>query len=284
MNRSSSIIVLIFFLILFSCGDKQIVAIIGNEKIALKDFKERCQKKAQLLGQASLAPEQKKEVLEAMIQREIVSLHARQEGEKVSGEELDEATRSLSFLNKLRYKGEIENNLLFMKMKEKIERTIAVSKEDIESYYANHKEEFVQPILYKIYLVKVEQKNVDHVLLKLKKRPEAFDDMALKRVPPDLITINENAQLTPKDGFPEQMWPFIEKMNKGEIAGPVEVERGMFIFKLVDKQPETLAPLKDVYEKIKLKLTYEKRERAFETWYEGIKDDYHVEIKPDSLS
>jgi parvulin-like peptidyl-prolyl isomerase len=67
-------------------------------------------------------------------------------------------------------------------------------------------------------------------------------------------------------------------MNIGDIEGPIDVKRGMFIFKLVDKKPESVQSFEEVYIEMEHFLTAQKKKESFERWYEGIKGNYDISI------
>ena len=55
-----------------------------------------------------------------------------------------------------------------------------------------------------------------------------------------------------------------EKIQPGQIAGPVEVPDHIFIMKLEEKTPESYEPLEAVQDRVKEKIVADRRERAFE--------------------
>jgi parvulin-like peptidyl-prolyl isomerase len=273
-----ALISLLAIVFVFSCDSMNVVATVDSEKIALKEFEEVSMRKARLLGVESLNQAQKQDVLDALIQREIVYLDSVEKGLKVTDKEIKEESKDLSLFDRLRYKKVIQKNIMLEKAKQRFVGSGKVSEKELKKYYESHKAEFTMPVLYKVYLVKVEKKDLEHVSSKLVGNPDAFDDMALNRVSPDLRELNKNATFTQKDYFPEEMWPYLQKMNIGDIEGPIDVKRGMFIFKLVDKKPESVQSFEEVYIEMEHFLTAQKKKESFERWYEGIKGNYDISI------
>jgi len=262
-----------------SCAGKQdVIAVVGSEKITHEEFQKYARNKALLLGVDELTEEQRKELLDTLIQRDVVYLHARKTGIKAPEEKMKEQLDQLSFLDRLRKKKEVEKNLLFSHVQKTVTGKVSASPREIEEYYRKHKDEFRKPATYKVYLVKVSEADAAHVLKKVRKDPDKFDDMALKRVSKDLIEVNENAPPAPLEDFPEEMRTLISRLKEGEIGGPVTVERGTFLVKLVKKIPSKQELLADVSRTIDHLIIARKREEVFADWYKKISKDYSVEI------
>jgi peptidyl-prolyl cis-trans isomerase C len=264
---------------IFSCADPQIIATVGTGKITHREFDELCKRKAEFLGVKSLDLNTKKQILESMVQREIVYLYAKKNGLKASDEMLREASKGRSFIDRTSHKEDIEKTAVFEQVKKNITSNVPSPKEEIEEYYNTRKEEFVMPATFKIYLVKVSEADAAHVLAKARGNLEAFDDMALKTSTKDLIEINKKAVLQPREDFPQEMWPYLEKMKIGDIGGPIKVVRGIFIFRLVDRRPSSVKPLKEAYSEIEELFLPRKKDEAFEKWYNSVKGDFKITIK-----
>lgn len=263
---------------LISCREDIIVATVDAEKITLTELNEFSEQKARLLGVEDLDREQERELLQTMIQREVAYLYAKQEKVEVPDAEMKEAMRGLSFLDRLRRKEDIEKNLIFEKVRSSIPGGQPIPSNEIKRYYDSHPDEFIVPETFKVYLVQVRAENARHVLEKATKNPGAFDDMALERVTPELRDINRNAPYTAKEDFPEEMWPYLEKMQVGDIAGPVKMKRGIFLFKLVDRKERQKKTLSEAAPAVEHILAAERSERAFQQWFDGMKNTYRIQI------
>jgi peptidyl-prolyl cis-trans isomerase C len=274
---------MVLSLAVFSCGDGRVVATVDSEKITYEDLKDVSQRRAGLLGVEALPPGEEQKVLDLMIKREVAYLFAKEKGIKADDKAVEEAMKGLSFLDRLKHKKEIEKNLLLERVRERAAGAVRVSRKEIEEYYSSHMDEFSRPETYRVYLVKVEEERAFHVLSRAKRQPEAFDDMALRTETPGLRRINSNAPYTPKDGFPDEMQPFLDRMEIGDIAGPVNVKRGIFLFKLVDKRPPYVRPLKEAYFEIEHLVVAQKEEEAFERWYILKRKSYRIEIRSKEL-
>jgi len=277
LRKINGIVLYLILLFASSCGERQqLVATVNSQKITQEAFNTLCQVKAQLLGVPSLSSEERRVVLDDMVKREIVILHATKNGIVATAEELDRAKKNPR--NGGRPPKELERMIIHDKARRIIEGDSTATNDEIRKYYSSHKKEYTVPEAYRVYLVKVNEPEAAHILKQVSKNPESFDNMALETSPSDLKDVNRKAELTPKDQFPDEMVPLLQKMRIGEVAGPIKVKRGVFLFKLVDRRRAPVRPLVDVYAEIAHLLTAEKGEQVFEKWYAEAKGDYKVRV------
>jgi parvulin-like peptidyl-prolyl isomerase len=272
---------ILVYAVLFSACEKErpdVVATVGPEKITVDELRDAYTRKAQLLGVNSITPEMKRDVLDLMIERAVVHQYALQQGMKVSQDKLQERTSNLKPEELETMKKDIQRQLLIEQARAEIVKDVGVSNEDVENYYQEHKEEFSLPERYKVYIVKVKEERAAHVLQEAKQDPAAFDDMALNTSSAELRQINKNARLTPKESFPEEMWQNLKKMKKGSIAGPVEAARGMFLYKLIDREPAHLQSIEEVSSRIKHFLLEKKKDEEFNKWFGQEKERFPVKM------
>lgn len=55
-----------------------------------------------------------------------------------------------------------------------------------------------------------------------------------------------------------------EKIQPGQIAGPIEAGEHIFIMKLEEKRPKSFEPLENVQKEVEAKITFDRREKAFD--------------------
>jgi foldase protein PrsA len=267
-----------FFIAAASCADLRTAATVESEKISLREFNEACTRKAQLLGVEILTPAQKKEVLDSLIMKTIAYIYGGENQIGISETQLEEAMKKFSYIDRILRKREAEKNLVFEEIRNRIIQHTRASMNDAKEYYDTNREEFTTPGTYKVYLVEVGEETGGHVLKRVRADPDAFDDMALKQVSKELREINQNASLSELESFPEEIWPYLKDMDAGDIEGPLKVEERTFIFKLVEKEPASVKPFKQVYREIGNRLTLKKRDAEVQKWYNRIKDRYRVEV------
>ena len=116
----------------------------------------------------------------------------------------------------------------------------------------------------------------------LSKAVEIVKDIAARKDFSDLIEKYSDA---PSVGTIErgQLMPIIEEtvfnLSIHEISHLVEVESGIYIFKLVGESPSEIAALEDVKDSIYNQLYKEKFKGEFIHWLEDLKEDAYIEIK-----
>jgi parvulin-like peptidyl-prolyl isomerase len=261
-----------------SCADFRTVATVDSEKISLREFNEACTREAQLLGTEALTPAQKREVLDSLIMRTIAYIYGGENKIGVSESQVEEAMKESSFIDRILRKREAEKNLVFEEIRNRIIQHTRASMNDAKEYYDTNREEFTTPGTYKVYLVEVGEEIRGHVLERVRADSDAFDDMALKQVSKDLREINLKASLSALESFPVEMRPYLEGMEAGDIEGPLRVKQSTYIFKLVEKEPASVRPFKQVFREIGNRLTLKKRDAEVQIWYNRIKDRYRVEV------
>lgn len=254
MRRLDNFIIIIFVILLSlpACeGKRDILAKVGPSEITQEDFEIACSRKAAILNKESLNEEEKKELLETMIKRELLVQYAKKNGIRLK-EELIKAevqkvyTPGMSKKERLFLKREVEKNLYIDALRSSIAKDIKIRPEDIKAYYRKNMKEFKEPDTYRVYLLRVKESDAPHLIEVFNKNPDAFDKNALENVPPDLKALNREAPYTPLEGFPDEMIPYLKKAEKGKVYGPVKTPKGVFLFKVLDKRQGRVKPFSEV--------------------------------------
>ncbi|NIV39253.1 MAG: hypothetical protein GWN58_60540 [Anaerolineae bacterium] len=74
------------------------------------------------------------------------------------------------------------------------------------------------------------------------------------------------------------MVPHLERMKVGDIEGPVETPRGIFLFKLVDREPARLMSLQEATPAIERILLKQKKEATLKGWFMQQREKYPVKV------
>ncbi len=285
MKRSDSIvliILLLFFLSACSKG-KDVVAVVGSAGILAEDFEIASKRKASLLGKESLTREEKVEVLNTMIERELLFQFAKKKGfqiDRLKVEELRKLSRGdISGGEKRFLKREIEKNLYIDSLRDSLRKEIQISQDDIASYYRKNLRDFTEPETYKVYLLKIKESDAHHLLEVFNKDPDSFDKVAFENVPPDIKELNRNAPYTPLEGFPDEMAGILKKAGVKRIYGPVKTKRGVFLFKLINKRSARTRPLSEVSREIEHLLIEKELEKRLKGLLSELRKTVKVEIK-----
>nr|WP_279342412.1 peptidyl-prolyl cis-trans isomerase [Geotalea sp. SG265] len=240
------------FVLMNGCGKKdEPVAVVGDVTIAAADFQRVLARKARLTGAGAATAGEKRRLLDELIDRKLLCKEGVRLGIAPSTAEVDagiaEAKAAMSeaaFRSSLQqdglddagFRSEMKENLLVAKVENRIATHVRPDEGKARRYYDGHREDFMAPPSYRVYLVHPDSADeAARLLAKYRQQPAAFDLRALKEEAPELRRINRAAMLTPEGNFPDEMVPLLKKTIPGEVAGPVKTRRGYFLFRLLEK-------------------------------------------------
>ena len=283
----------------------RIVAIVNDEVITLSELQEEVLKEKE-----SKDIEQEREALNNLIDKRLQLQKARQLGINVTQEEVLEAIEDIKKRNSIpddqfltkrlaeenttieRYKEDVQNQLLLSKLfSREVNTNILIGEEEVERYYKEHEEDFIQP----------EEVRIRQILLKM---PEKADSAEKER----MIAIAEEVfgHLQSGEDFAEiarrysqdpsaqrggdlgffrrgQMIQVLEEvifsLKVGEISEPVLSPLGFHILKLEEKKGSSPLSITEVKEKIREILVEEKSERLYRDYLKNLRNKAYVDIR-----
>jgi EpsD family peptidyl-prolyl cis-trans isomerase len=153
------------------------------------------------------------------------------------------------------------------------------SEEEIRSYYDNHKDQFLVPDGVEIQEVQAKDRKLVEDAQKALKDGKSFGDVASKY---------SRARSRFKAGsagwvYKGKMDPALEKvvlgMEKGEVSGIIEGQKGYLIVKVLDKEAEHYMSLEKSKTKIRFRFFGKKRQEILDQYYEKAKVDKHPSEK-----
>lgn len=282
-----------------------IIAVVNDELITLKDLKSYI-----LSTQASLVtegiPEEKIKAIMAelqanglnkLIEDKLILSHANNIGLEVQDKLVNERIRSI----KSKYESEekffdalIKNGTTLTELKDKykdqfkiqfvieheVKNKIYVNPQEVTDFYDNNKNLFQ----------KNERVHLDSIYIGYGKDKEAAlteakEALSSIRSGKDFLEVAKQYSDSPSLGEIEkgQLMPSIEdiifNMKEGETSELVEVDTGIYIFKLLKLIEPKIAPLVEVKDKIYSYVYQNKLSENFRTWLETLKKDAYIEIK-----
>ncbi len=296
----------VFFIILFtlvsSCKvtGNEIVAKVNGEKITKAEFTrafnyELSKYDPKILNDQERLKPIKKAVLDKLIQDTILYLKAKEAGITATGSELaDEYVRYKSqyteaaFQKMLQLKGmkyedwkeEKRREFLIDKLiDQEVASKIDISDADIKKYYNQHKKDFTRgDEVHARQIVVDELKKAEELHAKAVKG-ENFAAMATEfSIAPEAKNGGDLGWF-PRGVMPKEFDDACFPLPAGMISPIVRTEYGYHIFKVIERRPAAVIPLKDVKDKIVQLARRERMEKAFDEWYEPIKKRAKVEIK-----
>ncbi|MBI5415236.1 MAG: peptidyl-prolyl cis-trans isomerase [Candidatus Omnitrophica bacterium] len=157
---------------------------------------------------------------------------------------------------------------------------VFVNPQEVTEFYDGQKDRFQKSRrvnLDSIYITFLEDKDAA--------RKRADEAAGLIKAGKDFSEVAGQYSDTPSIGIVEegQMIPEIENvvfgLMEGDVSGPVETDKGIYIFKLKGKIPAQVAELKEVKAQIYDLLFRRKFQERFEQWLDKLKKKAYVEIK-----
>jgi peptidyl-prolyl cis-trans isomerase C len=273
------VLVLLFTIsLVFACAKKEekkgvYLAKIGDTVITQADFEREMKGLPEFVQKMFEGSSGKEKFLDELVKRELLYKEALKKG-------LDKDSEYLKKLEDFR-----KITLVGLLLQKEIETKVKVSDQDVKAYYEKNKEKFapVAQIRASHILVKTEEE-AKKILERLKKG-EDFTQLA-KKYSIDTVSAKNGGDL----GFFSrgQMAPEFEaaasKLKPGEISDPIKTQFGYHIIKVTDKKMGQVVEFEKVKNLISQNLVAEKQKEAFDSYVEGLKKSYKVEINKEALS
>ncbi|MGA3189023.1 MAG: peptidylprolyl isomerase [Bryobacteraceae bacterium] len=190
------------------------------------------------------------------------------------------------------YKAELKNNLLREKVvREEISRKIMFKKDELEAYYATHKDEFMRQervFLREIFistdgkdaagLAAAEKKAKD--LVTRGRKGERFAEMAQANSDAQNAAQGGEMPALEKKDLREDLVKAIWNQSRGYVTDPIKLENGFGIFKVEEHQKAGLAEFEEVQYDVQDKLFRPKMAPALREYETKMRAVAFLEIKP----
>ena len=294
----------------------KIVAFVNDEIITMHElnnafdsYKKKIEESYEGQNLTKVMTEARLFVLNRLIDQSLVEQQAKKAGIVVKDDEVMDSIKDYLARRKIKmedllaglakeksnietYKKDVKTQLVTMRLiRNEIKSKIAVTEEEIGSYYLKHRDEYegkeavrikqiMIPFPQNIDLEKKEKlrKNMD-VIHKRLMDGESFDALAAD------YSQGIAAETGGDVGFVERgmILPDVEKvafsLKKNEISNVIESHVGFHIIKLVDKRGAGVQPLEAVRLEIQSKIEDEKMEKKYLEWITELRNKSHIEIK-----
>lgn len=179
---------------------------------------------------------------------------------------------------------ERREDLMFKELNTSIEKSVKITEEDVQAYFEAHSTEYVLPQQTNIQEIMVKDKALAENLLRRMKRGAAIAPLAEEH--------SERKWAAKKGGefgfFTENQYGPLGteafKLKVGEFGGPLKVQGGYSVFKVIDRQkprPQTYEEAKPIIER---KLETERKEAAFTDFVDSLKEKTPVDINTKVLT
>jgi peptidyl-prolyl cis-trans isomerase C len=267
-----------FLFALASCAKKEeqkgkYLAKVGNVTITQADLEREFKTLPEFAQKLFEGSEGKEKFLEELVKKELLY----QEALKKGLEKNTEYQKKVEDFRKLTLIGQL--------LEKEIETKAKVTDQDVKDYYEKHKEELSSINQIKAGHILVKTEDEAKKILERIKKGEDFTSLA-KKYSIDIGSAKNGGDL----GFfsPGQMVPEFEaaafRLKKGEISKPVRTKFGYHIIRVADKKTGKPLEFDKVRNAIFQRLSAEKQKEFFDTYIDGLRKTYKVEINKEAIS
>lgn len=306
MKRSFIVSLMLLVIFVFSgCSgqNEEVVATVNGEEITKKQFDEYYNMlKKSYESEAGKLDEKKDKTLlkniqdkayEDLVLQVLIKQQAEKEGIKVQDKEVENDLKSVKermgekgYKDFIERTGITEKELLrqlkvekmYNELRNKVTSGVKVSDDEVEKYYEENKDMFVEPGGIKIYHILVDTEDEAKKIIEKIKGGEDFDQLAQKysKCPSkeeggDLGIVNENTNFVA---------PFKEaalKLKPGEITKePVKTEFGYHVIKAGESTEAKTRTLEEVKEDIRYRLLEYEKDSFFVKYLDDLKNKAEI--------
>ncbi|MEW6161705.1 MAG: peptidylprolyl isomerase [Nitrospirota bacterium] len=281
MKKVAVLILILTIPLLFvfvTCAKKEeqkrpYLAKVGNVKITQTDLEKELKNLPDFAQKMFEGSEGKERFLNELVKKELLYQEASKKG-------LD---KDAEYFKKVEEFKKI--TLIGLLLEKEIESKAKVSDQEVKDYYEKHREDFT-PVsqLRASHIVVKTEKEAKKILERLKKG-EDFAQIA-KKSSIDTVSAKNGGDL----GFLSrgQTVPEFEaaavRLKPGEISEPVKTKFGYHIIKVTDKKVGQVIEFEKIKDHISQNLSAQKQKEVFDSYIEGLKKSYKVEINREALS
>ncbi len=292
----------------------KIVAVVGTDLITQSDLERALfpvygEYRQRYEGEelARKMDEARREILNQMIDEKVIINAANDSDIEVSDQEVDEKIEEV----KQRFNSEEEfieamnrQDLSIRSLKKDYREEILKSKlidaevkgkmnisfKEVNDYYQDHLNDFIEPekVKAKAILIKPAEDTPEDWEEALAKANEIFSELEggasfenLAKQYSDDVSASQLGDMgfIDKGYMTKEIDEVLFSLTPQELSQPVKTKLGYYIFKLEDKEPQTITSLKEAEIKIKSILFVQKFNERFKKWIKGLKEDAYISIK-----
>ncbi|MBW1806735.1 MAG: peptidyl-prolyl cis-trans isomerase [Deltaproteobacteria bacterium] len=273
-----------------SKGGSEIVAKVGEIEISLEEFEKHINQQNRLVRTRYKSLEQKKKLLESMVEREAMVLEAKRL-------KLDQDPEVVRGLKKI-----LARHLVNQEFNQKRAKQINISDDEIKKYYEENSDRYHSPAKVRVHKIvflapktdsklrEEAKKKARDVLAKLKANPqdrrlfiqlarEKSEDLAAKRIGGD-TNFKTKTQMEAEYGKVFAEAAFALKQTN-EISEIIDDDKGFYIIRQSGKQPPIDLALEKVKEQIRTTLFARARGETYKAFVEDMKKKAGVSIYAD---
>lgn len=175
--------------------------------------------------------------------------------------------------------------LISTMLEKEIEDKTKLTDKDVKAYYDEHRDEFIANNSVKASHILVKSEEEAKAIIARIKQGENFAKLAKEK------SIDQGSAKNGGDlgSFSRgQMVPEFEnaafKLKAGELGGPIKTQYGYHIIKVTEKKAGQPVEFEKVKGMLMQKLTAQNQKAVFDTYIEGLKKNYKIEIDKEAIA
>jgi len=258
---------------------------------------------------AARAAALRREVLERLIDDELILQQATELKLSISSEQVDASIEEIKKQNNLdddqlrealrqqgmtmaAYRADLRRQLLrFRVLNIAVGSRVNISDDEVKSYYDRHMKSGTNVEVRASHVFVAIPDGADATVVKEKQaqaqkileRAQAGEDFAklARETSDDAATRADGGDLGyfGKDMLPKAIEELVFSMKVGEVRGPIRVDRGFHVIKLVDRKEKAPKPLDEVKEDIRMQLRQKDMERQTKIYLSELRKKTLVDIR-----
>lgn len=176
-------------------------------------------------------------------------------------------------------------NLVGLLLEKEIETKTKVSDKEVRDYYEKHKEDFAPVSQVRLSHILVNKEEEAQKILERLKKGEDFA-RAAKKSSIDTVSAKKGGDLGffSRGEIPPEFRIAAVRLKTGEVSEPIKTKSGYEIIKVTDKKVGQVIEFEKIKNLISQNLLAEKQKESFDSYIEGLKKKYNVEINKEAMS
>lgn len=264
--------------LVFACAKKEekrasYLAKVGNTVITEADLEREIKNLPDFVQKMFEGTSGREKFLEELVKRELLYQEALKKG-------LD---KDPAYQRKLEDFKKI--NIVGLLLEKEIETKTKVSDKEIRDYYEQHKEDFSPVTQVKLSRILVNTEEEAQKVLERLNKGEGFAQVA-KKTSIDTVSAKKGGDLGffSRGEIPPEFRMVAARLKTGEVSEPINTKTGYEIIKVTDKKVGQVIEFEKIKNLISQTLLAEKQKESFDSYIEGLKKKYKVEVNKEAVS
>jgi parvulin-like peptidyl-prolyl isomerase len=148
---------------------------------------------------------------------------------------------------------------------------------DARRFYRRNRDDFTTPAAVDLGAIFVRNQGIAGNALDRLESGRPFEEVARQfSIDPELKDQQGHLGWIDPGSLPGDLGEAVERLEEGALSPPVSGGGGVWVFKVFERRPERVTPLRDVDDEIIRQLTTRRRARALEAWLDEAREEASV--------